>query len=309
LCSSQFSHLRVFAVPLHEAGDNLDSNAPVPRTIFSETRSHYGEIFFDVQISGSIVVAGLAKRGEDIASPMSYKLLMIDLETGSNSYIGLPVQGLSRIQLKLYDDLLYTIGVPNGGPTMALVISIHTLPRKFQFNIPDGTLLPSFATHRIGNFPPSFEFYISKEPAVHSGPPLPLVVFYESLSIRNIGIIASFAIPHDVKPAMVMHPNAETIEPLWSLETPTGSYPDILCVGESGQRLLWLERKWEAEEEYYRIMKAAFNAESGLSMTRVWPNYVALPFQPHACRAMYLEECTGRMCFALHTEEIYIAEL
>ncbi|KAH6913076.1 hypothetical protein BKA70DRAFT_1261809 [Coprinopsis sp. MPI-PUGE-AT-0042] len=302
------SHLRVFTVSLHEAENTLDSNSPVPRTIFSETRSHYGEIFFDVQISGSIVVAGLAKRGEDIASPMTYELLMIDIETGSSSYVGLPVQGLSRIQLKLYDGLLYTIGVPSGVATMALVISIHTLPREIRSNTPDDTFLPSFATYRIGNFPSNFEFYISKEPAVHSSPPLPIVVFYESPSILNRGTIASFAIPHDVKPTK--NPEAQTLSPLWTFEIPSGSYPDILCVGESGQRLLWLERKWEAEEEdYYRIMKAAFNTESGLSATRVWPNYVALPFQPPTCRAMYLEECTGRMCFALHTEEIYVAEL
>lgn len=90
-----------------------------------------------------------------------------------------------------------------------------------------------------------------------------------------------------------------------------GSHVEHLSVGRTGHRMVWLERSWETDA--YELMKASFPESSAygnrIRVNQLIPPHVALPFELHRCTAIWLEEATGRVCFGLHTGEIYLLEL
>lgn len=101
-----------------------------------------------------------------------------------------------------------------------------------------------------------------------------------------------------------------SVVPVAGLSMKSGSHMEYLALGRMGYRMIWLERSWETDE--YRLMKATLpEPEKGdrILAHELIPPHIALPFELHKCITIWFEEATCRICFGLHTGEVYILEL
>lgn len=91
--------------------------------------------------------------------------------------------------------------------------------------------------------------------------------------------------------------------------TPANAVANMVCVGQTGRRAVWMERRWDTDN--FRLMKATFHpsAEEPPVVKNLLPPNVALPFETHTCQSMAFDETTGRLYLGLHTGELYILEL
>jgi hypothetical protein len=179
----------------------------------------------------------------------------------------------------------------------------------FQYDLKDMTesdqLPPPVAQYETETSMPIFnlEYHLSCEPTVHGSKSFPIAIRHTSEAdpLSNY-LISLYQIP--LEPS---HTRG-TIVPVDTLRMTRGSTIDLICLGETGRRFVWLERLWEMDD--WQFMRAAPNSGEGRPplVAPLWPAHVGLPFEPHACHAMCFEECTGRICFSLHTEELYIME-
>lgn len=256
------------------------------KEIFCESLAEPGHVFFDVHLSGGMAIAGLAALGNTI----QYSLLLVDIMTRSFRAIDLPSEGKKNIQFKLYRDCVF----------MLALIDNETKLQIIQYDF-DGHAL---AEYYISRKP--VEYHVSVEPTTHCSNAFPVVLQHTSdrntLGNRSISV-------YMVPLAPTAHDNSpKNLEQVYTFPITRGRSPDLLCVGETGSRMVWLERGWEADE--YQFMKAAFGPRVGERpiVAPLWPAHAGLPFETHTCHALYLEECTGRICFALHTEKLYIME-
>ncbi|TRM64203.1 hypothetical protein BD626DRAFT_491076 [Schizophyllum amplum] len=89
---------------------------------------------------------------------------------------------------------------------------------------------------------------------------------------------------------------------------------DIVCIGRSGRRAVWLERNWETDA--FALVKADFGAPGDkgagekrqLVVAPLLPPHLALPFEAHACQSLAFDEARGRVCLALHTGDVYVLD-
>ena len=81
---------------------------------------------------------------------------------------------------------------------------------------------------------------------------------------------------------------------------------DIICIGHTGRRAVWLERRWNTETDAFILMKGSFGWPP--LVAPLVPPHVALPFEFHACQSLAFDEATGRVCVALHTGDIYLLD-
>jgi hypothetical protein len=97
--------------------------------------------------------------------------------------------------------------------------------------------------------------------------------------------------------------------------TRSGAVAELVCVGSTGCRAVWLERQWDTDE--FRLVKGIFPSrcdsealgDSGKPRTApLLPSHIALPFEMHTCQSLAFDETSGRVCLGLHTGDIYIME-
>ncbi|KAL0580947.1 hypothetical protein V5O48_001039 [Marasmius crinis-equi] len=79
---------------------------------------------------------------------------------------------------------------------------------------------------------------------------------------------------------------------------------DIICMGHTGRRAVWLERRWDTDA--FVLMKGSFDRAP--LVAPLVPPHMALPFEFHACQSLAFDEATGRVCVALHTGDIYLLD-
>lgn len=80
---------------------------------------------------------------------------------------------------------------------------------------------------------------------------------------------------------------------------------DLMSVGRSGKRAVWLERTVETNE--YRLMKTTF--ESDASSSPLLPPGMVLPFKLETCTALFLHEAKGQVLLGSYTGHVYILSL
>jgi hypothetical protein len=247
----------------------------------------------------------LAKLPDETDNPgtgtVSYQLLIVNHATGANSYSDIPFHQDDFVQLKLYRDILYVIRATY----KAISITTHGLPNLEDTGSASDKGIRTLSSYRVDDLSPGFEWQLSQEPTDRSNPPLPLFIFHDSGPTMR-GVISHYSVPVKADSSEV-----QPLSPNYQIPMATGAAPVSLCPGESGHRLVWLERRFDTPDlnTEFVVMKAGFDKAKGATVAPVWPNYVALPFQLQSIQTMYFEECTGKICIALHTEEIYVVEL
>jgi hypothetical protein len=175
-----------------------------------------------------------------------------------------------------------------GVRTDILVVRIHKLPSALQyqdFNA-ETTLLtadecPLLAEHVLCPISHLCEFYVSSEP-VHNCPFHFYLMVFDSLAHCEITRLT-----HQFKTAV-------------------GTRPEIVCIGKTGFRAIWLDRAWETDE--YKLWKATFPPGEAALVSPLLPPHHPLPFEPHMIASLSFEEATGRTCVGLRTGAVYILE-
>ncbi|TFK28110.1 hypothetical protein FA15DRAFT_584896 [Coprinopsis marcescibilis] len=301
------SLLKVFTVSLHDVRDGFDNNSSVAKEIFCEMRTDDGEIFFDVQISGSTIVAGLATLAQDTSSmiPVAYQILLIDLNTHRRTVVGIPSQGLERIRLKLYRDVLFVIGVQN----TALLVSTHQWPPDAEV-VANGEQLPWMSKYRLVVPGPDFEYHLSDENTALCDPTLTLLALTDHASSFSAYPQQKISVFNIAFKSNTVSDEERPLNPSYVFTPARGAYRAFICLGKTGYRLVWQEN-WVGEDtemDEYQFMKASFSESSGVYAEPLWPKHAVLPFQPSASRSACFEEATGKLCLALWTEEVYVVQ-
>ena len=89
--------------------------------------------------------------------------------------------------------------------------------------------------------------------------------------------------------------------PYDTFATPANTSVDVLCLGQTGRRAVWLERSWDTDE--FRLMKMGPGGIAELLAPNRTP-----PIAPHARHALAFDEAAGRVCLGLHTGELYVLD-
>lgn len=83
---------------------------------------------------------------------------------------------------------------------------------------------------------------------------------------------------------------------------------DSSCIGMSGQRAVWLQRRWDTDE--FEFIRASFSSSAAeTKIVNLLPKHLALPFEAHRCSSLAFDEASGRVCIGLHTGEIFVLDL
>ncbi|KAF9043661.1 hypothetical protein BDP27DRAFT_1434895 [Rhodocollybia butyracea] len=85
---------------------------------------------------------------------------------------------------------------------------------------------------------------------------------------------------------------------------------ELLSLGHSGQRAVWMEHKWDADNFTLKLVKGAFLPGSGpAAVSPLLAGHIALPFEVRTCQCIALDEAMGRVYLGLYTGEIYVLDL
>lgn len=100
-------------------------------------------------------------------------------------------------------------------------------------------------------------------------------------------------------------------KPVHTFTIPPNVSLEPICVGKAGKRVVWLLHEWN--NDAYHLMKATFPKTGDPSLhphlvVDLQPPELPLPFEPRDCKALYLEEASGRLFVGVHTGEIYILD-
>ncbi|KAJ7066938.1 hypothetical protein C8F01DRAFT_1119681 [Mycena amicta] len=77
-----------------------------------------------------------------------------------------------------------------------------------------------------------------------------------------------------------------------------------ICLGESGTRSIWLERRWTSDD--YTLMKAVISSEE-VVVEPLLGKHLALPFELHMCQGLAFDEGSGCVGIAF-PRELYLLE-
>lgn len=275
------SSLRIFTLSL--TGDVTEF-----RELLRRPLADADQVFFEVHLSGRIAAAGVAAfRGS-----IQYSLLLVNLDTHASHLIDMPCENMRSVRFKLYDDVIVMTAVTNS-LRAKLLVSCFELQALLS-----GAPLEPMVVHEVGGpWPATFDYYLTTEPTIHgSTRSFPLAVQHSTSAGTSTVIV--YRVPLSVGPPVKQDYTFNMIR---------DSSIEILCLGETGKRVVWLERGWDEIE--FRFRKAVPPRFGGArDVEPLWPARVGLPFEPHMCHAMYFEEATGRICFSLNTEDVYIME-
>ncbi|KAF5341737.1 hypothetical protein D9611_001869 [Ephemerocybe angulata] len=282
--------LRLYDLALDDAEESCQFEE-----VFCQSLSEPGNAFFDVHVVGRTAISGIAALNGSIC----YKLLLVDVDSRKFDYFDMPSEGVQSVRFKLYRDFIF-MGAIEGARTLTFLQYDVRAMGPCQAPIP-------IRKHEVCDLsrdsPLTYEYHISTEPTVHGTKYFPVAVQHtpDSANRRAITIYKIPLLPKRATETVQLGPT------LWMTRDST---TDVFCLGETGFRAVWLERWWDADE--FHFAKAALGPEGPSNDKRVvqplWPAHLGLPFEPHACHAIYFEEATGRICFSLHTEEVYLME-
>lgn len=301
-------------------------------------------MFIEIQVNNNIVAASLAKSNES-GPPLTYQIVLVNIETRAAVILeqGFPEVCLhflrikrntndripkdittSRFTFKLFFEhiiVLFSkldkgslfwrstkdimrpynpfddIGLQGAGPTIFSIDSLPTSDLEFH------------PQHSSGYFAMSRDVSFTAEVLSPSQSAVGVVSrFFEELWFHRLVVTPTGS---DVSaPANRGVSSSTSLEFVTGLKAKAGSNVESLCLGRTGRRMLWLERSWETDE--YRLMKLTFLPVGGrdkILSHELIPPHIVLPFELHKCTAMWFEEATCRICFGLHTGELYLLEL
>lgn len=230
------------------------------------------------------------------------------------------------MRLKLSSDRVVLVGVENN---KTLIIRDYGLPLSILSGRPylndSGTTISPFATHLPADvddtdavisdrnaiqFPNGFDFYLSTESANGVSAFMPIIVFPSFIvPMGGLGYTINFPLSLSTSKKELVRKIPSTVRiPMQQFSTPARTSADIVCVGKTGRRAVWMQRRWDNDE--FEFMKATFSS-SGESVTVIplLPKHTPLPFEPHACQSLAFDEAVGRLYVSINTGELYILDL
>ncbi|KAJ7707735.1 hypothetical protein B0H17DRAFT_1033761 [Mycena rosella] len=281
-----------------------DFGLPSPRAICSIYRPESEGQFYEVRVLGHIVAAGIPQFVNYILSPSAYRLLFVNTLTGQQCLVDpkLPDQ-FAQLHFKLYRRQLVLAGVRKQS---TLLIRIHDLPDTV---LNDNARKLLVSTGLIALAPPNTEY---------ETPTTDFDYELSADSTRNLSHISAISFHSLVRRAddYVFHFPLDRVGPggpgkpsfIHPFNTHASASAEIVCLGETGRRAVWLERRWTSDE--YTLMKATFSPKGNkpVVVEPLLARNLALPFELHMCQCLAFDECTGRVCLALHTGELCMLE-
>ncbi|KAJ6505981.1 hypothetical protein DFH09DRAFT_1200777 [Mycena vulgaris] len=278
-----------------------DFGVPPPRGICSIHRLESEGQFYEVKTCNQIIAVGIPKFINHIFSPAAYRILFINTLTSGQFLVdpNLPDQ-FAQLHFKLYPRQLVLAGVRNQS---TLVVRTHDLPEVILLN--RAPKLPVLVTLAAPN-------------AEYETPIADLDYELSADSTHNISHISSIAFHSLLRRAedYIFHFPLDRVRQsgsrkpsfIYPFNTHASSSAVIVCLGESGRRAVWLERRWTSDE--YTLMKGIFSpkGDKPVVIEPLLARNLALPFELHMCQCLAFDESTGRVCLALHTGELCMLE-
>ncbi|KAF5358452.1 hypothetical protein D9756_001719 [Leucocoprinus leucothites] len=303
--------------PLKRVAEISYSDKPAPGY---DSLDHRG-MFVEVQVNNNLVAVSLARINRS-GPPLTYQIILVDMCSLAAVVISKTIAEdvtCSRFIFKLlpshiailfsgqnegslyWQDIRDALKLCSSAGTLALNGTRHTtffMDRLPIFDI--GTLQPTYTSGFFG--------------MLHD-------VFFTAEVIRTtqstLGIISRrlerlWAFRLTLSPASPgWAPSLQvSLELTSSLRLKTGLNIENLALGRTGYRMVLLERSWETDE--YKLKKVTLpmpGRRTNVAVHDLIPSQVALPFELHQCISIWFEEATGRVCFGLHTGQMYLLDV
>jgi len=295
-----------------------DANAgtftlPAPSVICRIHRPESKGRFYEVHVCGHIIAVGIPQFVDHVLIPAAYRILIINSVTGVQCLIDPKFsEQFTQLHFQVYTQQLVLAAVRNQS---TVVVRIHDLPAAI-FNI-------TAAKSTWSESPILVESLITPNAEYESSAISDVDYHLSANSMRNISHISAisfhsiFSMGNDYLVHFPLNRSSHrpgeggARKPSFAcpFRTELGASAEIVCLGETGQRAVWLERRWSNDE--YTLMKAAFSPtpnEPAVVVQPLFARHLALPFELHTCRALAFEEATGQVCLAMHTGELYILQ-
>ncbi|KAF9267784.1 hypothetical protein L218DRAFT_1073872 [Marasmius fiardii PR-910] len=284
--------LRVYNFPLAKSGaDGL----PDSRYLVSQlSGKNIQGTAFEAHIFQSIVAVGLAQFDNGF-DPPRYRILLADINTGF--YYLAHIHGseeLSQMHFRLFPGLLFVTGIHQGN-LVFLKYDITHLAFTSSEDVQLGPPIEEFISPVKITSSPGFDYTLSAENFSRSLTSMTALTYHQTPTFRHI---ITFPLKRTHQRDVLAH----------TLPSTSASAIDIICVGHSGQRAVWLERRWDTDA--FVLMKGSFPSGSDRkpSVSTLVPPHTALPFEFHACQSLAFDEATGRVCVGLHTGDLYLLD-
>ncbi|KAI3614925.1 hypothetical protein WG66_016995 [Moniliophthora roreri] len=290
--------LRVYVFPLHNTGNDSPSTLSrylVKRIIGRDIRG----IAYELHVNEGLVALALAQFN-NILEPPRYQIYLLDMNNGREKLLDIQVSApLSQMHFRLFSGYLAMTGIQEG----------NLIFRQYVISTSDVEASERITTQSIGTpcqklvaplkvtSSPGFDYTLSADAHRKSLRWVTTVSFNQSPPFRHV---VKFPL------------NTSDTSKIWAhrLTADTSSAVDIMCVGQSGRRMVWLERRWDTDT--FVLMKGHFpsNTERGgkAIVGPLVPPHTALPFEFHACQSLAFDEATGRVCVGLHTGDLYLLD-
>ncbi|KAJ7494709.1 hypothetical protein B0H11DRAFT_2003077 [Mycena galericulata] len=284
---------------------------PSPRALYTIHRPESEGQFYEVHVCGHLIAVGIPKFVNSVLSPSAYRILFINYVTGVQCLVnpGLPERFL-QLHFKLSPQHLVLAGVCNGS---TLVLRSHELPAYLL----DETA-PRLAKNSVRALPtPNAEYeaqttisdldYNLSADSTHSLSHISVISFHSI----NVGKAHDYIFHFPLDSSLHGVDKGEGNKPssfVNSFSTHVSASAEIVCLGETGHRAIWLERRWTSDE--YTLMKATFspNVRQPVAVQPLLARHAALPFELSTVVSLAFEEASGRVCLAVHTGELYMLE-
>ncbi|KAK7033115.1 F-box domain-containing protein [Favolaschia claudopus] len=269
--------------------------------------------FYEVRVCGHIIATG--GFIDNLLTPSAYRILFINSDTGVRCLLdpNLDPAELTQLHFRLHRRQLILTAIRD---QTTFVVRIYDIPPAI-FSKPTGNgTPPSESTTPLETLTtPSVEYasWAGPNPEYHlSARPMHDMSHISSISFQTFRATANYLFHFPVN----QHPQRSPSTPSFScsFRTETAASAEIVCLGDTGQRAVWLERRWSTDE--YTLMKAAFSPvdlDSGsktepVIVQQLFARHLALPFAFHTCCCLAFEEASCTVALAVHTGEVYIVQ-
>ncbi|KAF8656852.1 hypothetical protein AX16_002399 [Volvariella volvacea WC 439] len=298
--------LQVYSVPLAPSDDG--SNALIsPLPLYSFSRDKFNGSFVEVHACGHMVACAIAQLSLPNALVPAYRVWIFNLETKDECFFDPKLTfELEPPRFRLFQDRAAFVGIQGRD----LLFHIHLLPASLvredcgdANGISAGELLMQFQMNRI---PINPLWQLSTDASLATPKDLNAVIFHAFSDQQGYGQKIRIPLARSGGPREQSHEQL-TVPHVQQFPTTGNASAEIICLGSSGRRAVWLERNWETDE--YRLVKATFDdAYPRGKVDALLPRHLALPFEPQTCRSIAFNEASGRVCLGLHTGELYVLD-
>ncbi|KAJ8072471.1 hypothetical protein PM082_016030 [Marasmius tenuissimus] len=282
--------LRVYEFPLHDTG----SDSPTGSSRYLACQFAGLDIHgtpFGAHICQAFVAIGLAQFDNPF-DPPKYRILILERKGCAHKIIELPTpEPFAHMQFRLFPGTLVVTGLHQG----------HLICQKYDLT---GLAFTNPSEAVEFRFPPPTEHFISPAKVSSLG-----ATDYRLSADHFSESLASISAFTYNQPSDARHVHAFSLSgaPVTAQKLPSSDATiDMICMGHTGRRAVWLERRWNTDTDAFVLMKGSFGRTP--LVAPLVPSHVALPFVFHACQSLAFDEATGRVCVALHTGDIYLLD-